>query len=236
LGASFGWPWAFVFFGALSVLFALVFARRAVRTEEVSHSSTTIFGALRIRELRVVLILSIAIGLLRGVELFFPTYLKENRGVDPMWASVAYTVLLAFGVPGQWIGGKTASIIGSKKTLIGTSVAICVSLLFLLFLPIYFVGIAIFIALYGLFFYAHQPALGALTGALSPYKQRGAVFGIFFFTFFGIGSVSQLMAGYVADVYGLDVAFYLLTIFAAVALLLCFRLPEEKKKNRLTEP
>lgn len=235
LGASFGWPWAFVFFGALSVLFAMLFARRAVRTEEVSHSSTTIFDALRIRELRAVMILSIAIGLLKGVELFFPTYLKENRGVDPMWASVAYTVLLAFGVPGQWIGGKTASIIGSKKTLIGTCAAICVSLLLLLFLPIYLVGMAIFVALYGLFFNAHQPALTALAGTLSPHEQRGAVFGIFFFTFFGIGSVSQLMAGYVADVYGLDVAFYLLTIFAAVALLLCFRLPEEKKKNRLTE-
>ena len=234
LGASFGWPWAFVFFGALSILFTMLFARRAVSTEEVSHSSTTIFDALRIRELRAVLILSIAIGLLKGVEFFFPTYLEENRGVEPMWASVAYTVLLAFGVPGQWIGGKTASVIGSKKTLIGTCAAICIGLLFLLFLPIYFVGMAIFIALYGLFFNAHQPALTALTGTLSPYEQRGAVFGIFFFTFFGIGSVSQLIAGYVADVYGLDVAFYLLTIFAAVALFLCFRLPGGKKE-RLTE-
>jgi len=236
LGASFGWPWAFVFFGALSVLFAMLFARRAVRTEEVSHSSTTIrsidrsiFDSPRIRELRAIMILSVAIGLLKAVELFFPTYLKENRGVDPMWASVAYTVLLAFGVSGQLIGGKTASVIGSKKTLIGTCAAICASLLFLLFLPIYFVGMAIFIVLYGLFFNAHQPALTALTGVLSPYEQRGAVFGIFFFTFFGIGSVSQLISGYVADVYGLDVAFYLLAIFAAVALLLCFRLPEERK-------
>lgn len=229
LGASFGWPWAFVFFGALSVLFAMLFARRAVHTEETSHGNTTIFDALRIRELRAVMILSIAIGLLKGVELFFPAYLQENRGVDPMWASVAYTVLLAFGVPGQWIGGKTASVISSKKTLIGTCAAICASLLLLLFLPIYLVGMAIFIALYGLFFNAHQPALTALAGTLSPYEQRGAVFGIFFFTFFGIGSVSQLIAGYLADVYGLDMAFYLLTIFAAVALLLCFRLPEERK-------
>lgn len=108
--------------------------------------------------------------------------------------------------------------------------AICASLLLLLFLPTYLVGMAILIPLYGLFFNAHQPALTALAGTLSPYEQRGAVFGIFFLTFFGIGSVSQLIAGYVADVYGLDMAFYLLTIFAAVALLLCFRLPEERKR------
>jgi MFS family permease len=143
--------------------------------------------------------------------------------------------LLAFGVPGQWIGGKAASVIGSKKTLIGACVAICVGLLFLLFLPIYLVGMAVFIALFGLFFNAHQPALTSLAGTLSPYEQRGAAFGIFFFTFFGIGSVSQLIAGYMADVYGLDMAFYLLTIFAAVALLLCFRLPKERKKESLKE-
>jgi MFS family permease len=233
VGSYFGWPWAFVFFGALSVLFATLFVRKAVGTEEVNHSNTTIFDTLRIRELRAVLIFSIAIGLLKGMELFFPTYLKDNRGVDPMWAAIAYTVLLAFGVPGQWIGGKAASVIGSKKTLIGACAAICVGLLFLLFLPIYLVGIAIFIALYGLFFNAHQPALTSLTGTLSPYEQRGAVFGIFFFTFFGIGSVSQLIAGYLADVYGLDAAFYMLTIFAAVALLLCFSLPEKKKSDSM---
>jgi MFS family permease len=232
LGAAFGWAWAFVFFGTLSILFAVVFAKKVIHTEKLGHSDATIFDALRIREIWAVLILNIAIGLfMKGVELFFPTYLKENRGVDPMWASIAYTVLLTFGVPGQWIGGKTASIIGSKKTLIGTMAAICISLLFLLFLPIYIVGIAIFIALYGLFFYAHQPALNALAGVLAPHEQRGAIFGIFFFTSFGIGSISQLIAGYMADAYGLDVAFYLLTIFAATALLLSFRLPEERRKN-----
>jgi sugar phosphate permease len=81
-------------------LFAIVFARKAVHTEKLSHSNTTIFRALRVRELWAVLILNIAIGLfMKGVELFFPTYLKESRGVDPMWASVANTVLLIFGVP-----------------------------------------------------------------------------------------------------------------------------------------
>lgn len=53
---------------------------------------------------------------MKGVELFFPTYLKENRGADPMWASVAYTPLLAFGVLGQWIGGKMGSTTGTKKS------------------------------------------------------------------------------------------------------------------------
>jgi hypothetical protein len=39
-----------------------------------------------------------------------------------------------------------------------------------------------------------------------------------------------LIAGYVADVYGLDMAFYLLTAFAIAALLLSFKLPSRKEK------
>jgi hypothetical protein len=64
---------------------------------------------------------------------------------------------------------------------------------------IYFVGIAAFIVLYGLAFYAHQPALNSLTDFLSPQDQRGAVFGIFFFTSLGIGSLSQMATGVLAD-------------------------------------
>jgi MFS family permease len=107
---------------------------------------------------------------------------------------------------------------------------ICCGMFSLLFVPIHIAGIGVFIVLYGLSFYGHQPALNALIGFLAPYDQRGAVFGIYFFTSFGIGSISQLIAGYVADVYGLDIAFYLLTAFAIAALLLSFKLPSRKEK------
>jgi MFS family permease len=72
--------------------------------------------------------------------------------------------------------------------------------------------------------------LNSLTGFLSPENQRGAVYGIFFFTSFGLGSLSQFIAGYLADLYGLDSAFYLFTAFALIALLLSFMLPEKREK------
>jgi len=200
--------------------------------ERITDNGGTILDALKIRELWVLLIFNVAIGLfMKGVELFFPTYLKENRMVDPMWASVAYTLVLAPGVPAQWIGGKAADIVGSRKVLIATSIGVCLSLLSLLFFPIYIVGIALFIALYGLSFYAHQPALNSLTSFCCPANQRGAVYGVFFFTSFGIGSISQAIAGYVGDLYGLDAAFYLIAVFAFIALLLSFRLPEKREKR-----
>lgn len=230
LGSIFGWAWAFVTFGILCILFALLFAKSFGKTQVVNNRGGTIVDALKIRELWLLLVFNVTIGLfMKGVELYFPTYLQENRLIDPMWASIAYTMVLAAGVPGQWVGGKAADFVGSKKVLVATSAGICVSLFALLLVPDYTVGIVIFIALYGVNFYAHQPALNSLTGFLSPQNQRGAVFGIFFFTSFGIGSFSQFIAGYMADTYGLDAAFYLLAAFSLVALILSLKLPEKRE-------
>ncbi|MEM3623210.1 MAG: MFS transporter [Candidatus Bathyarchaeia archaeon] len=231
LGVNFGWSWSFIVFGVLCILLALIFLKNFNKVQNRDGKSGTIMEALKIRELWILLIFNIAIGFfMKGVELFFPTYLEENRGINSMWASIAYTILLAVGVPGQWIGGKASDRVGSKKVLVATSSGVCISLLSLLLLPAYNVGIIIFIVFYGIFFYAHQPALNALTGFLSPQDQRGAVYGVFFFTSFGIGSLSQVIAGYMADAYGFDAAFYMLTVFALMALILSFKIPETKEK------
>jgi MFS family permease len=167
---------------------------------------------------------------MKGVELFFPRFLTENRMIDAPWAAGALTLVLAVGVPAQWLGGKAADRIGSRKVLIATSTGVCAGLLSLLLLPIYMVGIAVFVVLYGMSFYAHQPALNSLTGFCCSSDQRGAVYGVFFFTSFGIGSISQVITGYVGDLYGLDTAFYALTAFAMVALLLSFKLPGKRRE------
>jgi predicted MFS family arabinose efflux permease len=232
IGATYGWSWAFVVFGALCTILAFIFPRVFVREEKKDKERVSIANVLRNRDLWVLLVFNVAVGLfMKGIELFFPIYLKENRGIDPMWASVAYTLLLASGVPAQWIGGKSAGRFGSKKVLIAASAGICLSLISLLFFPIPMIGVSLFIVLYGLAFYAHQPALNSLTGFLAPQSQRGLIFGIFFFTSFGIGSVSQVITGYVGDFYGLDTAFFVLTVFALCALLLSFILPDKRERR-----
>ncbi|MEM1540358.1 MAG: MFS transporter [Candidatus Bathyarchaeia archaeon] len=237
IGSSLGWPVAFAFFGSLCVTFAFLFAKKfgfeSHKGERQAAGST--LEALRIRELWLLLVFNIAIGFfMKGVELYFPKYLEENRAVDPMWASVAYTLVLAFGVLGQWMGGKYSDKYGPKRMLILASVVIVVSLLSLLFIPMYLLGIGVFIVLYGVFFYAHQPALNALTGFLSPETHRGAVYGVFFFTSFGIGSISQLISGYLADLYGFDSAFYMITAFAIAALILSFTIPDKREPKGQT--
>jgi MFS family permease len=232
IGTYLGWSWAYMAFGTLCIVLAVAFAKGFSKTEKKNNNHGTIIDALKIRELWILLIFNVTIGLfMKGVELFFSRYLQISRSISPMWAAIAYTLLLAAGVPGQLIGGRASDKLGSKKVLIATMVGICMSFTSLLLVPIYTIGIIGFIAMYGVCFYAHQPALNSLTGFLSPRSQRGAVYGLFFFTSFGIGSLSQFIAGYIAKAYSLDAAFYMLMTFAVIALLLSLRLPDRKENE-----
>ena len=232
IGSYFGWQFAFIFFGILCIILAILLVKSLKKSENKTVSKIKFREVFRIPELWIILVFNITIGLfMKGVEYFFPTYLKHVKGIDPMWASIAFTLILASGVPAQWFGGKTADLFGSRKVLIVTSLGVVLSLFTLQFSPIPLLGIALFIALYGISFYAHQPALNSLTGLLSPESLRGTVYGIFFFASFGIGSISQSIAGYCADNYGLESAFYLLTIFALAALVISIMLPDRRENK-----
>ena len=232
IGSYFGWQFAFIFFGILCIILAILLVKSLKKSENKTVSKIKFREVFRIPELWIILMFNITIGLfMKGVEYFFPTYLKHVKGIDPMWASIAFTLILASGVPAQWFGGKTADLFGSRKVLIVTSLGVVLSLFTLQFSPIPLLGIALFIALYGISFYAHQPALNSLTGLLSPESLRGTVYGIFFFASFGIGSISQSIAGYCADNYGLESAFYLLTIFALAALVISIMLPDRRENK-----
>ena len=232
IGSYFGWQFAFIFFGILCIILAILLVKSLKKSENKTVSKIKFREVFRIPELWIILMFNITIGLfMKGVEYFFPTYLKHVKGIDPMWASIAFTLILASGVPAQWFGGKTADLFGSRKVLIVTSLGVVLSLFTLQFSPIPLLGIALFIALYGISFYAHQPALNSLTGLLSPESLRGTVYGVFFFASFGIGSISQSIAGYCADNYGLESAFYLLTIFALAALVISIMLPDRRENK-----
>ena len=237
LGAAFGWRFSFLFFGALSVILAMLFLRSKFKPPRF-RSQRDMREVFRIPGLWKIFVFNIVLGFyMKGLEYFLPSYLAlkpfQSLGEDyaKFWAAVSTTLVLASGVPGQWLGGKAADIFGSKKVLIITSFGVLAGLFFLQFTPFWFVGVPAFIMLYGLSFYGHQPALNSLAGIITPEDSRGIVYGILFFTSFGLGSPSQSLTGYLIDMYGIEFSFYALTAFAVGALLLSFVLPDIRKNK-----
>jgi MFS family permease len=239
IGIAIDWRLSFVIFGVLSIIVGLMISRNRVQKEK-ARSTVGILEIFRIKGLLMILVFNVAIGLyMKGVEYFLPTYLTL-RPFQPLgeetaraWAATAATLVLASGVPGQWLGGRAADRVGSKRVLITVSAGILAALLFLQFTPsaFAFVGVAAFIVLYGMSFFGHQPALNSLTGIMTPPERRGAVYGVFFFTSFGLGSLSQAITGYYMDNCGVESSFYFLTVVAVIALFLSLFIPDRRQSK-----
>jgi len=243
IGIAVDWRISFIVFGIFCILIGVIMSRNRTQTTR-NASKLGILQVFKTRGLLIILTFNIFIGLyMKGIELFLPTYLTL-RPFQPLgeetakfWAATAATLVLASGVLGQWLGGKASDRVGSKRVLVTVSAGIVAALLFLLFTPtaFAFLGVAAFIILYGLSFYGHQPALNSLTGIITPPERRGAIYGVFFFTSFGLGSLSQIITGYLMDTYpsNPEYSFYFLTLIAAVALILS-TLIADKRQNQTT--
>ncbi len=241
IGVAIDWRISFIVFGIFSILIGIIISRN--RTQTTRRQSTLgILKVFKIKGLLTILIFNIFIGLyMKGIELFLPAYLTLKpfqplgEGTAEFWAATSATLVLASGVLGQWLGGRSADRVGSKKVLMIVSGGIVAALLFLLFTPaaFAFLGVGAFIILYGLSFYGHQPALNSLTGIMTPPERRGAVYGVFFFTSFGLGSLSQAVTGYLMDSYPLnpEYSFYFLTVVAVIALVLSAFVPDRRQKS-----
>lgn len=233
LGTLVDWRFAFIFFGIFSILTALIMGKipaSKVSTTREKVSPLEIFG---VPGLWILILYNILGGLFfRGVELFFPTFLSVNRGFSGQLAAVSYTLVLFFGVIGQLLGGRAADRYGSGKVLVASSLGVVASMLFLLLLPLNIIGVILFVMIYGLAFFSHQPAMNSLIGLASPKKLIGAAYGVTYFFAFGLGSVSSAIAGYLADTFNLEVAFWTMALFSVMALIVSLAISRIKVEAR----
>ncbi len=227
IGTHIDWRLSFVFFGVLSILAGLLMRRIPSSDESALAERVPLTRVLAIPNLWIIILFNVIIGLFyRGVELFFPTFLTAERGFSGGMAAVANSFVLLFGVVGQLAAGWAADRYGSVRIVILASAGMVVSMLSLLMLPVEGVGVVLFIVLFGLSYFGHQPAMTALLGSISPRSLMGTAYGLMFFFAFGLGSVSATIAGYIADNFSMGLAFWILTSFAAADLTIALVLPK----------
>lgn len=209
LGVTFNWRLSFVFFGALSVVTAWTLDRIQVKEDIVPATRQSYMEFLRTPGLWLILLYNVIVGFLfRSVDLFFPSFLSLERNYTGGIAAVANSMILFFGVLGQLLGGRGSDKLGQTRTLLAATAGMVVSLFLLMVLPTSTVGVVLFVVLYGVSMFGHQPTVTSLVSRLSPRSLMGLAYGVMFFSAFGVGSLSTTVTGYLADMYNLTVAFW----------------------------
>ena len=216
IGVTFHWRYAFVFFGAVSVVTSLLMRGIPSAHEPQRTERTPLVEVLRIPGFWILILYNVIIGLFqRGVELFFPTFLVLERGFTGQLAAFYASALLFFGAPGQLFGGWAADRYTPRRFLVVASAGMVASMLSLLLFPSTF-GVVGFLLIYGVFFFGHQPTMTTLLSSITPSALMGMAYGVMFFFAFGLGSVSTTIAGYLADNFSLEAVFWIMALFAFV--------------------
>jgi MFS family permease len=225
LGVFLNWRLSFVFFGILSLLIAWLLDRIEVEEGKSGKRELTYVQFLRIPNLWIVLLYNVLVGFLfRSVDLFFPTFLSKERGLSGGLAAIANSLILLTGVAGQILGGRSSDRFGKTKTLMVATAGMLLSLSLLMIVPINRIGVIIFIMLYGVSMFGHQPIVTSMVRILSPRSMMGLSYGFMFFSAFGVGSLSTTITGYLAEKYSLSAAFWLNTGISAILLIVSLAL------------
>ncbi len=232
IGLTCGWRFSFIFFGSLAIAASLYFLKlKPLRIDENPETEKkSIFSVFKSKKFRLLFLYNVWIGLMfRGTQLFFPTFLKEVKGFQVEASGFMLSLLIGMGVIGQIAGGRASDKYGSTKVLLTVTTTMLISFLFLYLTPEPLISAIIFSTLYGVAFYASQPAFNALIGKLSPEEIKGTVFGAMFLIVFSMGALSSMISGLIAEKLGIYYVFIFMGFLALASLFTAIKIYREKK-------
>jgi MFS family permease len=140
------------------------------------------------------------------VSSFLTLFLVEVKGVADYWASLVLGGNYLMGLIAAPLGGFLAARYGEKKWLQVVLSLSYISLAVALFVP----NTSLFIVLYllnGFFNFLGMAANSSIMASLSPSRQRGLGYALFFLPGSIMGAVAPILAAFIAEVYGLTSIF-----------------------------
>ena len=155
---------------------------------------------------------------------FLPVYLAYEMGYPPLWVGVCIFVLQAAGFVASPIAGHLSDRMG-RRTIMMTSMAMTAVVLLFMALAGHSFWFVALIAILGFFLYAIRPVLQAWLLETAPKKMGGTSIGVLFATQALGSAIGPLIAGFLADRYGLFATFYFLAITIVIANLFIFFMP-----------
>jgi MFS family permease len=126
--------------------------------------------------------------------------------MDLALASLIFGTSSLMGIVASPLGGVLAARYGEKRWTTATTIVsyICYALAF--FIPSN-IAFTLFYLGYGFFNLFSMAANSAITAKLSPSKQRGLGFALYFLPGSIMGAIAPMVAAYIADIWGIYTVF-----------------------------
>ena len=140
----------------------------------------------------------------RAFLTMLPTYLAESisiSNISPVLSGgVLSSVILAFGMIGQYTGGRLADSLDRFK-LYATILIVVAPLLVI-------IGVAsgwmvvVAAVVFSVIYFASLPVENSILGSFVPPRLVSSMFGVKYIVTFGLGSLGSVYSGYVTETWG----------------------------------
>jgi MFS family permease len=159
---------------------------------------------------------------------FLPVYLAYEMGYSPFWVGAGLFALQAAGFAASPIAGHLSDTMGRRSIMVTSMAMTAVVLVFMAFAGKSHAFI-VFVAILGFFLYAIRPVMQAWILETTPKNMGGTSIGILFGAQALGASVAPLIAGIIADRWGLLATFWFLAGTIVVANLFILGMPREAR-------
>jgi MFS family permease len=147
---------------------------------------------------------------------FLSLWLVNTRGMDLTLSGIIIGTSSLMGIVASPLGGIQASKYGERKWVIATSIVSYTSFALAFIIPGNNIFILFYLA-YGFFNLFSMAANSAITAKLSPSKQRGLGFALYFLPGSIMGAIAPMIAAYIADMWGIYSVFLTSIVVYAAA-------------------